>query len=93
MYVLAAAPTNALLEVGKRSAIEIMQTVTSNARVQVFINGLGYNDVGSDRTRAAYTPENYRQLIALKNKYDQQNIFRFNYNISPSDQPHRQHQE
>jgi FAD/FMN-containing dehydrogenase len=36
-----------------------------------------------DRVRAAYPPEDWQRLVALKNKYDPQNLFRFNRNIPP----------
>ena len=35
------------------------------------------------RVRAAYGP-NYDRLVALKNKYDPTNFFRFNHNIAPT---------
>jgi len=36
------------------------------------------------RTRAAYSPEHYQRLVALKGRYDPANMFRFNPNIPPS---------
>jgi FAD/FMN-containing dehydrogenase len=47
----------------------------------VYVNYLGQE--GDDRVRAAYG-ENYGRLVALKNKYDPTNVFRFNQNIVPS---------
>jgi FAD/FMN-containing dehydrogenase len=37
-----------------------------------------------DRVRAAYTAGDWGRLVALKDRYDPHNIFRFNRNIPPS---------
>lgn len=47
----------------------------------VYVNNLG--DEGEDRVRAAYG-DNYRRMVALKNKYDPMNVFRLNQNIRPA---------
>ena len=49
---------------------------------RVFLNGLG-GAAGGLRVRSAYSPENYSRLVALKRKYDPNNLFRFNRNIDP----------
>jgi len=47
-----------------------------------YVNYLG-DDEAEDAVRAAYGP-NYRRLAEVKRKYDPQNLFRLNQNISPS---------
>ncbi|GGY01062.1 FAD-linked oxidase [Litchfieldella qijiaojingensis] len=47
----------------------------------VYVNYLG--DEGEARVRAAYGA-NYERLVALKNKYDPANVFRFHQNIKPA---------
>jgi hypothetical protein len=40
----------------------------------------------ADRIRDAYGDEKYERLVALKDKYDPDNLFRLNPNIRPSRQ-------
>lgn len=48
----------------------------------VYMNFLG--NEGEERVRAAYGFQKYERLVALKNKYDPTNLFRFNQNIRPT---------
>ena len=51
----------------------------------VYVNYLGPEaDEGPERLKAAYGPEKYARLQALKDKYDQTNLFRLNQNIRPT---------
>jgi FAD/FMN-containing dehydrogenase len=49
----------------------------------VYVNYMMGNE-GEDRIREAYGPEKYERLVALKNKYDPNNLFRLNQNITPT---------
>jgi FAD/FMN-containing dehydrogenase len=42
------------------------------------------DEEGQDRVRAAYGPEKYGRLVALKDAWDPGNLFRRNQNIRPS---------
>jgi FAD/FMN-containing dehydrogenase len=41
-------------------------------------------DEGVERLRASYGPEKYDRLVALKRKWDPDNVFRLNQNINPA---------
>jgi len=49
----------------------------------VYVNYLGVAE-GADRVRSAYGDEKFARLVALKDRYDPTNLFRFNQNIPPS---------
>jgi hypothetical protein len=38
---------------------------------------------GHERVRSAFDPETYRRLVALKDRYDPDNVFCLNQNIKP----------
>src|SRR4051812_43606236 len=47
----------------------------------VYVNNLGTE--GGHRVRDAYAPATYQRLVALKNVYDPDNVFRMNQNVAP----------
>ena len=47
-----------------------------------YVNFLSEGE-GQQRVRAAYGPEKYERLVALKQKYDPENLFHLNQNIKP----------
>jgi FAD/FMN-containing dehydrogenase len=50
----------------------------------VYVNYLGQSaDEGPERVRAAYGDAKYERLLALKRKFDPDNVFRLNQNIDP----------
>jgi FAD/FMN-containing dehydrogenase len=48
----------------------------------VYVNNLGIE--GADRVRAAYAVDTYDRLVALKDRYDPDNVLHLNQNIAPS---------
>ncbi len=48
----------------------------------VYVNFL--MDEGQERVRQAYGDAKHERLVALKNRFDPENIFRMNQNIAPS---------
>ena len=61
-----------------RKFYEAMQEYSSK---RVYVNTLGIE--GEERVKEAYG-ENYQRLVALKTKYDPDNLFRLNQNIAPA---------
>ena len=63
----------------------ISETLAPYASSRVYVNYLGQSgDEGVGRVEAAYLPVTYARLVALKNKYDPENLFRLNQNIQPT---------
>ena len=53
--------------------------------IQPFSTGGAYlNFTPEDRVRDAYGPDKYGRLVALKDRYDPDNLFRLNQNIKPT---------
>ena len=60
----------------------LSQDMASHATAGVYLNYT--SDEGDDRVREMYGPELYDRLVALKDRYDPDNVFRLNQNIRPS---------
>jgi len=60
-----------------RETWEAMQPFASGAYVNFM------SDEPAEAVRAAYGPEKYERLVALKRRYDPENLFRHNQNIAP----------
>jgi hypothetical protein len=60
-----------------RQTWEAMQPFSTGAYVNFM------SDEPADRLRTVYGPEKYERLVALKRRYDPENVFRHNQNIAP----------
>ena len=49
-----------------------------------YVHFMELDGASPERVKAAYAPEDYERLVALKDRYDPDNLFRFNRNIAPS---------
>jgi FAD/FMN-containing dehydrogenase len=66
-------------------ARETWQALQPYASSGVYVNYLGQEaDEGAERVRASYGQAKYDHLVALKTKYDPNNLFRMNQNIKPA---------
>jgi FAD/FMN-containing dehydrogenase len=63
-------------------ARELSEDMKPETTSGVYLNFQSDDD--QDRVRSTYGPEKYARLVALKDKYDPNNLFRLNYNIKPS---------
>lgn len=82
LNAMTAAPSPDALAEGKRGIATLMQALQPATTGEVILSLAG--NASLDMTRAAYSPAHYRRLVALKDRYDPWNVFRFNHNIPPS---------
>jgi FAD/FMN-containing dehydrogenase len=61
---------------------EYADTVKPYTTGGVYLNFIG--DEGAERVREAYGPAKWQRLVALKDEWDPENVFRLNQNIPPS---------
>jgi FAD/FMN-containing dehydrogenase len=61
----------------------VAEAVRPHASGATYVNFMDL-DATIERVRAAYSPEDWERLVALKDRYDPTNLFRFNRNIPPS---------
>jgi hypothetical protein len=47
---------------------------------ETYVNFMELDAAGEERVRAAYPPEDWERLVALKDRHDPDNLFRFNRN-------------
>jgi len=60
---------------------EAVKPHTSGAQ---YVNFMDLDGATPERVHAAYSPDDWTRLVALKDKYDPNNTFRFNRNVPPS---------
>ena len=63
-------------------AKELSADLAPHATTGVYLNFT--SDGGEERVRSTYGPVKYARLVALKDQYDPDNLFRLNQNIKPS---------
>jgi hypothetical protein len=67
----------------ERDWVRNFWTALQEWQTSVYVNFLSGEEESDARIRAAYGPDKYDRLKALKRKWDPDNFFRINQNISP----------
>ena len=63
-------------------ARETARALAPVSREGAYVNYMG--DAGDERLRATYGDSKYERLVALKRRYDPENVFQLNQNIAPT---------
>jgi FAD/FMN-containing dehydrogenase len=84
VFVIGVCPTAAMFD-GEREWVRTMADALRPASVDdgIYVNGMTDFDALSP-VQAAYGPEKYARLVAIKTTYDPHNVFHRNANIPPS---------
>jgi FAD/FMN-containing dehydrogenase len=82
IHIISGWPDPADDEVNIAWAKDLGAAMKKYATGGAYLNYLG--EEGEDRVRAAFGPETYARLQALKDRYDPTNLFRLNQNIKPT---------
>ena len=82
-YNIGAATENAQGFDEERQWVRDFYAALEEWQTSVYVNFLSDAEEGEERIRAAYGPEKYARLKALKRQWDPDNFFRINQNIPP----------
>jgi FAD/FMN-containing dehydrogenase len=74
------APTPELITIVKNAIHDYKDALRPYVRGGVYLNFMK-GDEAAERARDGYLPESYNRLVALKQQYDPQNLFRFSYQL------------
>jgi FAD/FMN-containing dehydrogenase len=84
MMGIAATPTPEVAELVEAHLVRVAEAMRPFATGATYVNFLDLEEATPERVRAAYSPEIWERLVALKDRYDPGNVFRFGRNILPS---------
>ena len=84
MYGLGATPTPEVAQAVQAYLAYVAEAVRPHASGTTYVNFIDLDGTSVERVRAAYSPEDWQRLVALKDRRDSTNLFRFNRNIPPS---------
>jgi FAD/FMN-containing dehydrogenase len=84
MTGIGATPTPEVAERVRAHHARVAEAMRPFATGATYVNFLDLEGATPDRVRAAYSPEVWKRLVALKDRRDPENVFRFGRNIPPS---------
>ena len=84
MMGIGATPTPEVAERVRAHHARVAEAMRPFATGATYVNFLDLDEASPERVRAAYSPEVWQRLVALKDRYDPGNVFRFGRNIPPS---------
>jgi hypothetical protein len=84
MNGVGATPTPEVAQLVQAHLAYVAEEMSPYETGATYVNFLELDGASPDRVRAAYSPEDWERLVELKDRYDPQNLFRFNRNIPPS---------
>ena len=84
MYGLGFSPTPEVAQRLQEHLAYVAEEMRPFETGATFVNFLVLGNWTPERTRASYSPEDWERLVELKDRYDPNNLFRFNRNIPPS---------
>ncbi len=68
----------------KSHLAHVTEATSEHLTGETYLNFMELDAAGEDRVRAAYPTGDWERLVALKDRHDPDNVFRFNRNIAPS---------
>ena len=81
---IGATPTPEMARAVQAHLAYVAEAVRPHASGANYVNFVDLDGATPERVRAAYSPEDWERLRALKDRHDPDNLFRFNRNIPPA---------
>ncbi len=81
---IGATPTPEVASAVQSHLAYLAEAVKPHQTGATYVNFMDLDGAGEERVRAAYSPEDWKRLVALKDEHDPENVFRFNRNIPPT---------
>jgi hypothetical protein len=84
MMGIGATPTPEVAQLVQAHLARLAEEMRPYETGATYVNFLELDGASPERVRAAYSPEDWERLVGLKDRYDPDNLLRFNRNIPPS---------